>query len=134
MRTGISGWHKRIRRSYKQVSRTMQLNDSVTMDPTRDVAGMMDVAARKAILGRSAQESRVAREIPSLENLLTFGISGSNSSNTVQPQLLAPSSTDAPAPQGLNKIEKQNDQILFPCTLTLHMFPLQKSYEFTCYA
>lgn len=109
IRTGISGWHKRIRRSYKQVARTMQLNDSVTMDPTRDVAGMMDAAARKAILGRSAQESRVAREIPSLENLLTFGISGSSSSNTVQPQLLAPSSTDPPAPQGLNNIEKQND-------------------------
>ncbi len=108
VRTGIAGWHKRIRRSYKQVARSMQLNDSVTIDPTRDVAGLMDAAARKAILVRSAQDSKIAREIPSLENLLTLGISGSSSSITAQPQLPAPSS-DASAPPGLSaRKNKQN--------------------------
>ncbi|CAK9068560.1 Uncharacterized protein SCF082_LOCUS34499 [Durusdinium trenchii] len=52
VRTGKAGWLKRIGRNFKSVIREAQLTDDVTIDPNRDVAGMMHAAARANVLNR----------------------------------------------------------------------------------
>lgn len=88
MLTGIPGWHKRINRNFKSVGRHVQLNDQINLDPNRDAVGIMHNAAKKAVLGRQGQE-KVAREISTLENLLTLGkgnfiTDGSSQNQTAQ--------------------------------------------------
>ena len=75
VRTGMAGWHKRINKNYKSVARTAQLNDQVTLDPSRDAVGIMHTAAKKAILRRPGQD-KVAREIGALESILTLSNPG----------------------------------------------------------
>ena len=71
MRTGVAGWHKRINRNYRNVTRSAQLNDGITLDPNRDAIGLMHQAARKAVINRSNQ--RIGRDLGSVETMLTSG-------------------------------------------------------------
>ena len=67
MRTGMDGWHKRINRSMKQVTRAKTLNDGVDLDPTGDALGKMYNAAKTALLKRKAV---IAKDINVLDSTL----------------------------------------------------------------
>ena len=69
MLTGMPGWHKRIQRNFKSVAKTTQLNDDVCIDPTRDAAGLMYTAARKAVL-KTPSTCKIGKEVGALEHML----------------------------------------------------------------
>ena len=52
VRTGKLGWHKRIAKSSKKVTREAQLTDGVDIDPARDAITKIHAAAKQTVLKR----------------------------------------------------------------------------------
>lgn len=77
MRTGKSGWHKRINRNYRSVTREAQHNDDYEVDP--DALTKMHAAAKSAVLKRKAN---IAKDVGLLDKMLQ-GFSSSSATATM---------------------------------------------------
>ena len=80
MRTGLTGWHKRTNRSFKEVSRSCQINDDVVIDASRDAIGKMHAAAKSMVLKR---KTNIAADLGSIGNILPASSSGTADSLSV---------------------------------------------------
>lgn len=86
VRTGLSGWHKRITRNYRAVSRTADLHDGHVLDPNRNELAHMHAAAKAAVLrkkGPVAKELGIARPLSLTGGALAIGADTSQASSSV---------------------------------------------------
>lgn len=83
VRTGKSGWHKRVNRNLKTVTREATLTDGVEIDPSRDAVGKIHAAAKAAVLKR---KHVIAKEISMIPGHANAPESAPSSSSRPDPE------------------------------------------------